>query len=966
MRTWWGISLREVQVGALPKADVPDGAVAVLFDRLHELHHVAGWPSLRYMAKEIGCSHTTVSAAFSEPRVPRWGLLELIVETLGGDTSEFHDLWLAASRSGSAGPDSARSAGPDSAGTGGPDSAGTGGSDSAGVGRGGEPGAAAVAVPPAVAVSPAAAVPWSGPPRQLPADVAGFTGRAGQLAQLDRLLTDSGQTVTIAAVSGTAGVGKTALAVHWGHRVAERFPDGQLYLNLRGYDPESPVSPSQALEALLRELGVDGSAIPRELPQRAARFRTLLADRRMLIVLDNAHSVEQVRDLLPGTGSCFALVTSRERLPALVARYGAVRINLDLLETTEAIVLLRELVGERVDAEPDAADALAQRCARLPLALRIAAELVASHPATPLARLVAELGAEQLDLLDTGDEYTAVRTVFSWSCRHLGEPAVRLFQLLGVHPGRDADARAAAALLGGQPRPTRRLLDELVRAHLVDELTPGRYGMHDLLRAYAAEEAAAHRPEECEAARERLYDHYLRSAAAAMDAAYPHNPQHRPRVGGAEDRFATAPTAREWLGSEWRNLVACAQAVAATRPAYTRELAATLAGYLDERARYDAAQELHELARATAVADRDPGAEGTALNDLALVSRRQGRYQTAISQHERALDAHREAGNGSGQARAMHGLGVLHWRHGRYAEAYDQLHRAVALHREVGDPIGEGGALYALGIATRRLGRYAEAQTYHRQAIEMLRQAGDRAGEAAARTNLGVVCTQLGRYAEAVEHHQRALDIHRETDHRLGQGVSLDNLGTAYRRMGRCGDAMAYHQQAIEIYRQIGYRVGEGDALRGLGEALICLGRYDAAFPLLEQAVAIGHQLGEADVETGALIALGTVRRAIGRTADAMVSYQAALRLAERAGDRYETARALAGIATAHEQADDPVAAREHRERAYALFAELGLPEADRLAARLATDPAEPVTRGSVTPGSVTPGSVTPGSVTPG
>jgi hypothetical protein len=475
-------------VGALPRPELPDGPLRALFDQLHELHHRAGWPSLRDMAKEVGCSHSTVSAAFSEPRVPRWGLLELIVEALGGDPALFHRMWLVASR---------WSVGPGPA----PAHRENGHRDDNG----------------AVA-----------PPRQVPADVSRFTGRAAQIAELDGLLDQAGTApaVVISAVSGTAGVGKTALAVHWAHRVADRFPDGQLYANLRGYDPDQPMEPAQVLAGFLRALGVDGPAIPERVDERAALYRTRLAGRRMLILLDNARAVEQIRDLLPGTPSCFVLITSRDRLPALVARDGAVRVNLDVLAPGDAVALLRALIGPRVEAEPEQAAALARWCARLPLALRIAAELAAARPAARLADLVRELGERgQLDVLAAGeDERTAVRTVFSWSFHQLTGAAARMFQWLGLHPG-DVDGYAAAALTGSDLITARRLLDALSRAHLIQEIHPGRFGMHDLLRAYAKELAAAAPADARRSGLSRLFDVYLYTAVTAMDAAFPGPPR---------------------------------------------------------------------------------------------------------------------------------------------------------------------------------------------------------------------------------------------------------------------------------------------------------------------------------------------------------------------------------------------------------------------------------------------------------
>src|SRR5215472_6158356 len=325
-------------------------------------------------------------------------------------------------------------------------------------------------------------------PRQLPADVGAFTGRTVELAELDWLLpdaaagpvTDAVGPVVISAVSGTAGVGKTALAVRWAHRAAAHFPDGQLYVNLRGYDPDQPVSAGEALAGFLRALGVAGQDIPPGEAERAARYRSLVAGRRLLVVLDNAATVEQVRPLLPGSPSAMVVVTSRDSLAGLVARDGARRLDLGLLPAADAVALLRVLIGQRAEADPAAARMLADRCARLPLALRVAAELAVARPDTPLAELAAELAdeGERLALLDAGgDPRGAVASVFSWSYRHLDPGAARMFRLLGLHPGPDWDRYAAAALGGTGVAEAGRLLNALARAHLIAPAGPGRYGL---------------------------------------------------------------------------------------------------------------------------------------------------------------------------------------------------------------------------------------------------------------------------------------------------------------------------------------------------------------------------------------------------------------------------------------------------------------------------------------------------------
>ena len=361
------------------------------------------------------------------------------------------------------------------------------------------------------------------PPRQLPPAARHFSGRSAELVALRRITDEPAGAgwPAIIAVTGAAGVGKTALALRWAHEVAFRFPDGQLHADLRGYDPGSPVPPAEVLARFLRSLGVPGAEIPADQTERAARFRSLLTGQRVLVVLDNARSAEHVRQLLPATPGCAVVVTSRDSLAGLVVRDGAQRLDLDLLPLTDAVHLLRSLIGGRVDADPAAAQTLAVECARLPLALCAAAELAAACPAAPLAELVRQLGDrhQRLDLLDGGgDPRTALRAVFSWSYQHLDGDSARALRLLGLHPGIDIEPYAGAALMGTTVAQARRLLTALARAHLIRPVGPARYAMHDLLRVYAAELAAGCDSDRQEALR-RLLDHYVHIASAAMEIA---------------------------------------------------------------------------------------------------------------------------------------------------------------------------------------------------------------------------------------------------------------------------------------------------------------------------------------------------------------------------------------------------------------------------------------------------------------
>jgi len=437
-------------------------------------------------------------------------------------------------------------------------------------------------------------------PEQLPAGVPDFVARERELSELDRLAggwqggpgatPGAGQpstAVTILAISGTAGVGKTALAVRWAHRVRGLFPDGQLYVNLRGYDPDQPVAPTDALARFLRALGVSGQDIPLDLDQRTVAYRTLLDRQRTLVVLDNAASVEQVRPLLPGSSSCAVVVTSRDSLAGLVALHGARRLDLDLLPPADAVDLLGRLIGARVLAESDAAAALADQCARLPLALRVAAELAAARPSASLSELVTELADQQdrLDLLDAGgDPRAAVQAVFSWSCQQLPADAAGAFRLLGLHPGADLDTRAAAALIATTVADARRLLDGLLRAHLVYSTGPARYGMHDLLRGYALRLTSTEDPDGVrQAALTRLYDHYLATATGAVNVRFGTGGPGRQHAAGAASvpAFPDPAAALAWLDAERATIVAvCGRVAGHGRPDHAIRLAAILFRYL--------------------------------------------------------------------------------------------------------------------------------------------------------------------------------------------------------------------------------------------------------------------------------------------------------------------------------------------------------------------------------------------------
>jgi DNA-binding SARP family transcriptional activator/Flp pilus assembly protein TadD len=742
-------------------------------------------------------------------------------------------------------------------------------------------------------------------PRELPAGVRHFTGRTSELAALTRLLHEAKWPgiVVISAIGGTAGVGKTALAVHWARQVAAQFPDGQLYVNLRGYDSARPVIAADALAAFLRALGVDGQNIPVEEAERSARYRSLLTGKHVLVILDNASDVEQVRPLLPASPGCAVVITSRNSLVGLVARDGAARLDLDLLPLSDAVALLRRLIGTRADMDPAAVEELATQCCRLPLALRLAAELAAARPGTLVSDVVAELTDEQrrLDVLDAdGDPRTAVRAVFSWSYDHLDAEAARGYRLAGLHPGPHFDPYAIAALAGTPVDRARHVLDVLDRAHLMQAASPGRYGMHDLLRAYARElTATLDAGPEQHAALTRLFDYYLYTAAAAMDSLFPAEHCHRPRIPQpaiAVPSLADPAAARDWLERERPALISAAgHAADCGWPGHATRLAATISRYLDDG----------------------------------------GYFLEALSIFGHALSAARRTSDRSAEATALNQIGSIDWQQGRLQQARDRYRRALAMFRMAGDRPGEAHALGNLGFSETALGRYEQATRRLQEAVTIFRDIGDRLGEARALGLLGLAWQRQGRYREAASYHQQTLDLSREIDDGPGEAWALARLGVINLRLGRCQPAARFLQQALAIFRDIGHAGGESEVLARLGEVYVGLGHYDQAAESLEQALEMSRQIGDPVRQAATLNGLGEVFFQTGDAERARAHHASALQLASEAGSLREKARAHSGLARAHHASGNSLQARHHGQQALIFYTAVGAPEAEDVRARL-------------------------------
>jgi DNA-binding SARP family transcriptional activator len=658
-------------------------------------------------------------------------------------------------------------------------------------------------------------------PAQLPPDIPGFTGRDEQVARLDRLLLSSRSPVVIAALSGVAGIGKTALAVHWAHRVAGRFSDGQLYVDLRGFAPGvAAMDPDEALHGFLDALGVPSRRIPVGRTARTGLFRSLLASRRMLILLDNARDAEQVRPLLPGTPGCAVVVTSRDQLPGLVAAEGAHPLPLDVLSNDEARRLLAHRLGEgRLAGHPRPVDAIIDGCAGLPLALAIVAARAAITPELSLRALAGELDSgdsgDRLDALSGADRSVDVREVFSWSYRLLTTGAARLFRLLGLHPGHHLSPNAAASLAGEPPAVTRRLLAELVTANLLTRHGSDRYAVHDLLRAYASE--LSHKEDtddERQLALRRLLDHYLHTARpAALLLNPPRDPiALDPPVPGAwPDRLADHDEAVAWLTMERPVLVAMIRLAAGSGfDTHAWQLAWTLDDFFDRR----------------------------------------GHWRHQAASQETALAAARRLENRSGVAQAHLGLGRVYTKLTQFDEAEAHLHQALGVFGELDDEAGRARGYHNLAQVAERRGHYEEALRHAETALGLCRASGHRLGQANTLSTIGWYHALLGRYRRTLRYCRAALVLHQELGDRHGEAAGWDSLGYAHHHLRQYHEALACYRRALTMCRELGDRYNEAGVLINLGDAHECQGEGASACAAWRQAADILDELDHPHADT--------------------------------------------------------------------------------------------------------------------
>jgi DNA-binding SARP family transcriptional activator/tetratricopeptide (TPR) repeat protein len=784
--------------------------------------------------------------------------------------------------------------------------------------------------------APAGSAPAGRPPArpfQLPADASSFTGRTAELAALDELVTtapDRPPTVIVSAIAGAPGVGKTALAVRWAHLVAGRFPDGQLYVNLRGHATSPPLRPIDALARFLRALGVAADQTPVEEDEAAALYRSTLAGTRTLVVLDNAVDADQVRPLLPASPTCLTVVTSRDRLTGLVALDGAHRVTLGVLPAADAVDLLHRLIGaDRVRAEPNAGPEIltemARQCGYLPLALRIAAANLADRPYESIAGYTAGLAEGRLAALAVdGDGQAAVRAAFDLSYAALPGPARRLFRLLGLVPGPDIAIPAAAALAGTTVAEAGTLLDRLAGAHLLEHHSPGRYACHDLLRLYAVERVRAEDSEpDRAAAAGRLYDHYLAAADAAAKVLYPQM-LRLPKAETTEEpttRTADPDEASTWLEAERANLVAVVRHTAEQGPwPVAWRLSDTLRMYF-----YLRMYPIDWLAVATAglaaaTADNDPRAQAAAHHSLALLYGRQSRFDQAIQHYDQAIDLARRAGWPDGEATAHNNLGIVYANTGRPRQAADHYARTLVIKRRADHASGEAAALGNLGALSAELGRLPEAVEHSTQALALYRKIGNRIGEAHVHTGLGAIEHALGHLDQAADTLDQAVSLHRDVGNRINEVEARCYLAAVLRDAGRLAEARTHADAALTLVLDVGHRRLEGHARNALGTLEAVEGAHAAAAELHRYAIDVATATTDQYLLVEALLDLS---RVVDR--DKALGYaQRALTVASQAGYRVLEGHAHIALAGIHLGGAGPDRAVAHARQALDLHRDTG------------------------------------------
>jgi tetratricopeptide (TPR) repeat protein len=802
--------------------------------------------------------------------------------------------------------------------------------------------------PGALAQLTAAGQPQAGRlPRLLPATTSAFTGREDELAQLLTLgdMAGAGATpgmVVISAIDGMAGIGKTALAVHAGHLLADRFPDGQLFIDLHGYTRGlTPRDPADVLAIFLQAFDVPPQKIPADPEARAALFRERLAGTRTLLVLDNAATEGQIRPLIPAESQCLVLVTSRRRLKALD---DAHTLALDVLPMPDAVALFRT-VASRASAEAAVdgrvgglLEEVVDLCGRLPLALRIAAALIRHRPAWNLALLADRLRQARLNLQGFTDGDRDLATVFDLSYQVLTASEQELFRSLGLVPGPEVDAYSAAALLDTDPASAERLLQDLVDHSLLTELSPGRYRMHDLLRLHARTLVGRESADQRARATGRLLDYY-RYTAGRAEARIARRDRSEP-VGPAPAHVPPLPdadTARAWLRAERANLEAALDyAAGLSRDELVVALTAGLVDLLRTDGPWTQAQALHTAALAAAQRLRDKLGQADALTEMGILQRLTGRLAGAARDLEAALNLFRDLDDRNGQASALAELGSVRAATGDILGAIRDQEAALHLRRDLDDRRGLASVLGQLGTVRATSGDYAGAVRDLEAALDLSRDLGDRNGQASALRQLGTVRHVTGDHVGAAQDLEAALDLFRDLDDRRGQAHALNMLGDVRRTTGDLQSSARDQEAALELFRDLGDRNGQAGALTHLGTVRHVTGDHAGAARDLEAALELFREIGARGNEAWGMNHYAAAVMDAGDPERALSLYRDAGYLAREVHQPDDEALALEGIAECLLRMGDPHEAVVHLNQALAIFRRLGMHDSERIEARLA------------------------------
>ncbi|WP_433467656.1 tetratricopeptide repeat protein [Spirillospora sp. CA-128828] len=751
------------------------------------------------------------------------------------------------------------------------------------------------------------------PPRQLPLDVPGFAGRHAVLAQLNALVRTAGPAPVIIALTGMPGIGKTALAVHWAHLVSDHFPDGQLFIDLRGHSRRGALPPREALGQALRTLRVPSSRLPVDEDELAALYRSRLADKHVLIVLDDAANAQQVHPLLPGTSSCVVVVTARRKLTALVARSGARATALDLLSEEEAFELVGEVAGhKRTLEEPDATAELVQMCARLPLALRVAAANLATRPQQSVADTVHALAeGDRLSKLALGeDPGEAVGAAFDLSYRSLARELQRAFRLLGLVEGPNVAPQAVGALLGTTPEAAQRLLDRLETAGLVQEIERGRYHLHDLLREYAhsrafKEDSSLVRT----AAIQRLAMCYLTTAQQAGRFLDRYRRTIRQELTAPPVDPDPAERARhlEWFAAEQQNLTELVRQVARLEwNQLTWELADAVYDFFELRRYCHENLEVHRLGLEAAQRGANPLARFFMHHHIAVIYRELGQTQEALLEAASSLRLTIETEDRYGESAVLDNMARTHLQLSDYRMALELGRQALDIRREISDRHAEATTLDTLARGYQGLSEYDEAYGCATEALEIRKEIGDLRGEAETLDNLARIYYGPGRTSESLASAERALKIRREIGDRHGEANVLNALGLIELNTGRLDGARRAAKRSLRLCYMIGDRRGSAGSLDLLSKVYLQMGLAEKALRTADRGLSLEDDVGHRFGKVVTLRNLGEILLRLDRPAEAMIQARRARDLAAQIGVRHEEIKALSLLARICDAVDAP------------------------------------------------------------